>query len=76
MGFREKVAWASLAAHLVVFGWYFANFAGDWRTRIASDDHGLGQMAGAIVLLLASRAFAEPCAISGNASASARCGRQ
>lgn len=52
MGFREKVAWGALAAYVVVFGWYFADFANHWQARIASDDHGLGAIVGAVVLLI------------------------
>jgi hypothetical protein len=53
MGFREKIAWTSLLIHVVVFGWYFASFAADWRARIASADHGLAQITLAIVALIA-----------------------
>lgn len=53
MSFREKLAWASLIAHFLVFGPYFAGFANDWSARAASDDHGLDQIVGAIVLLVA-----------------------
>jgi Ca2+/Na+ antiporter len=52
MSFREKVAWASLFAHIVVFGWYFTDFAQNWTARIVSSDHGLGQMVGAIIALV------------------------
>ena len=52
MSFREKVAWVSLLAHVVVFGWYFSSFAQGWTARIVSSDHGLGQMGGAIVALV------------------------
>ena len=65
MSFREKVAWASLLAHLVVFGWYFTSFGQNWSARAASDDHGLGQMVGAIVALVAlSIVFAVAATIS------------
>ncbi len=53
MPFREKLAWASLVAHIVVFGPYFTGFALDWEARVASDDYGLGQIIGAILLLVA-----------------------
>lgn len=52
MSFREKVAWASLLAHVVVFGLYFTSFAQNWSARVASSDHGLGQMVGAIIALV------------------------
>ena len=65
MSFREKIAWASLIAHVVVFGAYFLAFAPDWSARAASDDHGLGQMLGALVLLvLLSIALAIAAAVS------------
>ena len=51
MGFREKVAWGALAIYLLVFGWYFLDFAGHWQARIASDDHGLSEIIGAIIVL-------------------------
>src|SRR5690349_5923166 len=52
MSFREKIAWASLIAHLAVFGWYFAVFAPSWTARAAADDRGLGDMVLAIVALI------------------------
>lgn len=52
MGFREKLAWASLIAHVLVFGAYFLAFVPHWSARAASSDHGLGQMAGAIIALI------------------------
>lgn len=52
MSFREKLAWASLAAHFIVFGLYFSDYSAHWRVRMASDDHGLGQLIGAVILLV------------------------
>lgn len=52
MSFREKLAWASLIAHFLVFIPYFTEFAFNWSTRASSGDQGLGHIVGAIVLLV------------------------
>ena len=52
MGFREKVAWGALAIYLLVFGWYFTDFASHWQARVVSDDHGLAAIIGAIIILV------------------------
>ncbi|MEZ5995297.1 MAG: hypothetical protein R3C25_06045 [Hyphomonadaceae bacterium] len=52
MSFREKLAWGSLAAHIIVFGPYFFTLARNWNSAAAGGGHGLAQVAVAVVALV------------------------
>lgn len=53
MSYRERGLWASLAAMLLVWGWYFAVFSADWRAGRVDQGDAVGDFALAVVLLVA-----------------------
>ncbi|MFT3727816.1 MAG: hypothetical protein QM759_08340 [Terricaulis sp.] len=52
MSFREKIAWASLLGHLIVFGVYFALCASGWVAPSVGAGQVLVQMGGAVIALI------------------------
>lgn len=52
MAFREKMLWASLASTLVIWGWYFAGFAGAVRASRYDQAAETGNFITAIFLIV------------------------